>query len=167
MSSRLSNTGVMLLVYRSGADSDRKELRLSAIWISWILFLYTFISRMTSNFGPSQIGISKPGSLPTILSPVEAAHITRLCWTEGSTLSKTETIASGVFVVGGSLFVSVVSASTLILTLLARRLPDVVRRLKHSITPRAKVRNMNLRGRHVSYCYLISFCGKLRSGGES
>ena len=116
---------------------------------------------------PSQIGISKPGSLPTILSPVEAAHITRLCWTEGSTLSKTETIASGVFVVGGSLFVSVVSASTLILTLLARRLPDVVRRLKHSITFRAKVRNMNLRGRHVPYCYLISFCGKLRSCGES
>jgi hypothetical protein len=49
---------------------------------------------------------------------------------------------------------------------LARRLPDVVRRLKHPITFRVKVRNMNLRERHVSYCYLISFCGKLRSCGE-
>jgi hypothetical protein len=87
----------MLLVCSSGADLDRKEVRLSVICISWILFLYTFISRMMSDFGPSQIGISKPGSPPRVLSPVEAANITQLCWTDGSTLSKTETIAFDVF----------------------------------------------------------------------
>jgi hypothetical protein len=131
----------MLLVCSSGADLDRKEVRLSVICISWILFLYTFISRMISDFGPSQIGISKPGSPPKVLSPVEAANITQLCRTDGSTLSKTETIAFDVFAVGGSLFVSIVLVGTLIWVLLTRRRPDAVRRLTHSRSFRVNVRN--------------------------
>jgi hypothetical protein len=39
----------MLLVCSSGANLDRKELRLGIICISWVLFLYTFISRMISD----------------------------------------------------------------------------------------------------------------------
>lgn len=131
----------MLLVCSSGADLDRKELRLSVICISWILFLYTFISRMISDFGPSQIGIPKPGSPTAVVSPVEAGNIEQLCWTNGSNLSKAETIAFDVFAVGGSLFVSIVLVGTLIWVLLTRRRPDVVRRLKHSRTFMVNGRN--------------------------
>ena len=122
----------MLLVCSSGADLDRKELRLSVICISWILFLYTFISRMISDFGPSQVGISKPGSQPAVISPGEAANIEQLCWTDGSNLSKQETVAFDVFAIGGSIFLSSVVVGTLIWMLLIRRRPDLVKRLKES-----------------------------------
>jgi hypothetical protein len=122
----------MLLVCSCGAKLDRPEVRLSIICISWILFLYTFMSRMISDFGPSQIGVSKPGAQPAVISPGEAANIEQLCWTDGSGLSKQETVAFDVFAIGGSLFLSIVVVSTLIWVLLTRRQPDLVKRWKHS-----------------------------------
>jgi hypothetical protein len=119
----------MLLVCSSGADLDRKELRLSLICISWIFFLYTFISRMISYFGPSQVGVSKPGA---VISPTEAANIQQLCWTDGSNLSRQETVAFDVFAIGGSLFLSIVVVGTLVWMLLIRRRPDMVERWRHS-----------------------------------
>jgi hypothetical protein len=122
----------MLLVCSSGADLDRKELRLSVICILWIFFLYTFISRMISNFGPSQVGVSNPGSPPAVISPDEAGNIEQLCWTDGSNLSKQEIVAFDFFAIGGSLFLSIVVIGTLIWMLLTRRRPDMVRRWQHS-----------------------------------
>lgn len=122
----------MLLVCSNGADLDRKELRLSIVCISWVFFLYTFISRMISDFGPSQVGVSKPGSPPAVISPVEAANIQQLCLTDGSNLSTQETIAFDVFAIGGSIFLSIVLVGTLVWMLLTRRRPDTVERWKHS-----------------------------------
>ena len=124
----------MLLVCSDGADLDRKELRLSVICISWVLFLYTFISRMISDFGPSQVAVSKPGTQPALMSPEEAANVEQLCWPDGMNLSRQETVAFNFFAVGGSLCVSMVVIGTLIWMLLIRRRPDLVRRLKHSDT---------------------------------
>ena len=120
----------MLLVCSDGADLDRKELRLSIICISWIMFLYTFASRTISAFGPSQVGVAKPGTQPPVISPVEASHIEQLCWTDGTNLSKQETVAFDVFAIGGSLSLSIVVVGTLVWTLLTRRRPDVVKRWK-------------------------------------
>jgi hypothetical protein len=122
----------MLLVCSCGAKLDRPEIRLSIICISWVLFLYTFLSRMISNFGPSQISVSKPGAQPAVMSPGEAANIERLCWSDGKDLSKQETVAFDVFAIGGSLFLSIVVGSTLIWMLLTRRRPDMVKRWQHS-----------------------------------
>ena len=122
----------MLLVCSCGAKLDRPEVRLSIICISWVLFLYTFMSRMISDFGPSQIGVSKPGAQPAVISPGEAANIEQLCWTDGSDLSKQEKVAFDIFTIGGSLFLSTVVVSTLIWVLLTRRQPDTVKRWKHS-----------------------------------
>ena len=132
----------MLLVCSCGAKLDRPEVRLSIICISWVLFLYTFMSRMISDFGPSQIGVSKPGAQPAVMSPGEAANIERLCWTDGSGLSKQETNAFDVFTIGGSLFLSTVVVSTLIWVLLTRRQPDMVKQWKHSGVLKVNIFNL-------------------------
>jgi hypothetical protein len=132
----------MLLVCSCGAKLDRPEVRLSITCISWALFLYTFMSRMISDFGPSQIGVSKPGAQPAVMSPGEAANVERLCWTDGSGLSKQEAIAFDVFTIGGSLFLSTVVVSTLIWVLLTRRQPDMVQQWKRSGVFRVNIFNL-------------------------
>jgi len=132
----------MLLVCSCGAKLDRPEVRLSVICISWALFLYTFMSRMISDFGPSQIGVSKPGAQPAVMSPGEVANIEQLCWTDGSGLSKPETDAFDVFTIGGSLFLSTVVVGTLIWVLLTRRQPDMVKQWKHSGVLKVNIFNL-------------------------
>lgn len=95
-------------VGKQGTKSmDRRDLRLVIVCISWVMFLYTFISRMIADYGPSQIGEAQPGAPPPVLSSDELSNIELLCYQGQEGLSPSENVAFQVFALGGSLFVSI------------------------------------------------------------
>jgi hypothetical protein len=99
---------------------DPRDLRLIVILVSWAMFLYTFFSRMIANYGPSQIGVSRPGKPPFVLNPTEEGNIEVLCYQGQEGLSASENTAFEFFAIGGSLFVSITIIGALFWTLAAR-----------------------------------------------
>jgi hypothetical protein len=95
------------LVEEGDETEDRRDLRLILVCTSWSMFLYTFISRMIANYGPSQIGVPHPGAPQPVLTTNQARNIAFLCYDGREGLSASENIAFQVFALGGSLFVSV------------------------------------------------------------
>jgi hypothetical protein len=87
-------------------EEDRRDLRLVLVSISWIMFLYTFISRMIASYGPSQIGVSHPGKPQPEITAHDVRNIEILCLKGQKGLSSGEEVAFQVFALGGSLFLS-------------------------------------------------------------
>lgn len=99
----------LLLSFLPSITQERLQLSFAIICISWLLFMYTFVSRLINNYGPSQIG-SRSGS---VISSLQWDVIVNLCFGD-TTLSDLEKTAFGFFAIGGSLFMSLVIATRLI-----------------------------------------------------
>lgn len=86
------------------AKLKRRQLRFGIVCILLAFFVYTFLSRMIANFGPSQIS-NADGA---VITPSNWTIIQDLCFANQPQLqlSCSETITFDVFAIGGSVFVS-------------------------------------------------------------
>jgi hypothetical protein len=87
---------------RSKSEEDR-DLPLVWISVTWILFFFTFVSRMVSYYSKGQVGSGGQ----TVISIPEAKSIRDLCFQGVSTVSAPEHLAFEFFAIGGSLFTSI------------------------------------------------------------
>jgi hypothetical protein len=87
-------------------EEDRRDLRLVLVSISWIMFLYTLISRMIASYGLSRIGVPHPGKPPPEIAAYIVENVEILCLKGQKGLSPREEAAFQVFALGGSLFLS-------------------------------------------------------------
>lgn len=88
----------------------RKTLRFGQVCVSWGLFMYTFLSRMVADYGPSQISTAPDA----VISPSAWDVIVGMCFPQGEDLSSSERNAFDVFAIGGSLFISILILGSLV-----------------------------------------------------
>ncbi len=90
------------------ADTSRPrhKFRFHLLSVCWVLFLYTFISRMIGDFAPSQVGEGAGEGGTTIVTALEWNTITELCFTGIQPLTDTETKVIEAFGAAGSIIIS-------------------------------------------------------------
>jgi len=99
----LLTTIPLVLVCFLPEDLERKELRFGIVCLSLVFFMYTFLSRMIADFGPSQISTSPAA----VISPGNWTVIEDLCSVDPLGLSSSKTVVYDVFAIAGSLFVAI------------------------------------------------------------
>ena len=92
---------VVLISFSSTVTLPRPRLQFGILCVSWLLFMYIFLSRMINNFGPSQIG-SGGGA---VISNEDFEIIVEMCFA-GKKPSTSEDFAFQFFAVTASLLLS-------------------------------------------------------------
>jgi hypothetical protein len=85
---------------------SRHEFRFYLFSACWVLFLYTFVSRMIGDFAPSQVGQGAGPGGSTIITTKDWATLDVLCFTGVQQLTENETMVMEAFGTAGSIILS-------------------------------------------------------------
>jgi len=84
----------------------RHEFRFYLFSACWVLFLYTFVSRMIGDFAPSQVGQGAGPGGTTIINTTDWNTLNELCYTGVQQLTYNETMVIEGFGTAGSIILS-------------------------------------------------------------
>jgi hypothetical protein len=88
-------------------SKSRHEFRFYLFSACWVLFLYAFISRMISDFAPSQVGQGAGPGGTTIINTTDWNTLDELCFTGIQQLTDNETMVMEGFGIAGLIIVSI------------------------------------------------------------
>ena len=97
---------------------ERPGITLVLISISWVFFMFTFLSRMALSFGPSQVGSGSSD----VLTITQWSNIEYLCFKGISQLDAPSATAFDIFAIGGSVLVSLAILGKLIRVIMCNRM---------------------------------------------
>lgn len=97
---------------------SRHEFRFYLFCTCWVLFLYTFVSRMIGDFAPSQVGQGAGPGGTTIVNTTDWNTLNVLCFTGVQQLTDNETMAIEGFGIAGSIILSLFIICPLLWTML-------------------------------------------------
>ena len=99
-------------------EEERPGITIVLISVSWVFFLFTFLSRMALSFGPSQVGSGNND----VLTTTQWSNIEYLCFKGISQLDEPSAIAFEVFAIGGSILVSFAILGKLVWVIMCNRI---------------------------------------------
>ena len=91
------------------STEDGETVSLFWISVSWVLFFFTFVTRMVSYFANGQVGDGPDA----VISVQEAQNISVLCFGRNFSLPIPEYVAAEFFAIGGSIVASLLTISML------------------------------------------------------
>jgi hypothetical protein len=91
---------------KAETSRTRHEFRYYLFCICWVLFLYTFVSRMIGDFAPSQVGQGAGPGGSTIINTTDWDTLNVLCFTGVQQLTDNETMVIEAFGTAGSIILS-------------------------------------------------------------
>ena len=106
---------------------SRHEFRFYLFSICWVLFLYTFVSRMIGDFAPSQVGQGAGPGGSTIITTEDWATLDVLCFTGVQQLTDNETMVMEAFGTAGSIILSLFILCPFLWTILQSLDPSFVK----------------------------------------
>jgi hypothetical protein len=108
-------------------SSTRHEFRFYLFSACWVLFLYTFVSRMIGDFAPSQIGQGAGPGGTTLINTTDWDTVNELCFSGVQQLTYSETMVMEGFGIAGSIILSLFIVCPFLWTILQSLDPSVVR----------------------------------------
>lgn len=127
-------------------SESRHEFRFYLFSACWVLFLYTFVRRMVSDFGPSQVGQGAGPGGSTIINTTDWDTLDTLCFTGVGQLTYNETMVIEAFGTAGSIILSLFIVCPFLWTIMQSLDLSLVKLVERKLSAVRKKRSMQSLG---------------------